>query len=96
MVLASLVYQDKSIITRQKIFVAASEPLDHWHHDQSVVCRSVADTRTFLVDQLANGHFLKAMQSILDKLESHSHLSYVGFTLPEEDFVCCICTSAHI
>ena len=89
MVLTSLIYADKSILARQKIFVSASGPLDEWHHLQSVSTRSVSDTRAFLVDQLGHHGFLFTMEKILRVLESHQEMAYVGFTVPEEAFPRC-------
>ena len=90
MVLTSLIYADKSILTRQKIFVSASKPLDEWHHDQSVATRSVSDTRAFLVDQLGHQGFLFTMEKVMRVLESHQEMAYVGFTIPEEAFPYCV------
>ena len=84
MVLTALVYQDAGILARQKIFVSASGPLDQWHHDQSVACRSVGGTRKFLVSQLADRNFLNTVHQVLAQLESHAALKYVGFTIPQE------------
>ena len=78
LVLSALVYQDKGILVRLNIFVAASEPLDLWHHDQSVACRSVMGTRQFLVSQLANGNVLGTMYDVFGKLASHADLAYVA------------------
>jgi hypothetical protein len=86
MVMSSLVYSDPGILARQKIFVAATEPLDVWHHDQSVACRSVTDTRKYLISQLANQDFLKTMQKVIGTLQHHSSLAYIGFHIPEEVF----------
>ena len=87
MVMSALVYQDPGIFARQKIFAAASEPLDVWHHDQSVACRSVADTCQFLTSQLASRDFLRTIQNVIHTLTHHASLVYIGFDIPEEFFL---------
>ena len=95
LVLSALVYQDNNILTRQKIFVACSSPLDDWHHEQSVKCRSVGDTRQFLVSQLANRDLFKCMFDVLGRLANHTAMAYVGFTVPEEVSLSCVHAHMH-
>lgn len=64
---------------KQRVILAACEPVEAWHSSQNKATRNVSDTFAWMAEQLSHG-FMDHLGDIWSVLGSFSKLDWVGFT----------------